>query len=384
MRLIDRMIRETKGLGNKMKLISLDGLGALINMDLGAMIQSLPIPVIQRMYIERASIIGAKKIKKLILRKSVNTSTYWPLVRNNRFYGDEFLLREYADLSKPLYAIIEHGLYFGNNTARVGLKHEWELGTILTPSKYRKNLINKVFPEFYCETIGPMIHYATPNNIFKEKLLNGLDSSGRTLLFFPVHGNEKFSPVYDTEKSINKIIEIANKWDCKNIIISVFLDDIAMFSGVAEKLGVKERIKIASSGDRYNENFLRNQRSMIESADITVSNSLGTHLGYCIYLGKPHILLPQDFSYEGDEKARVADFGSANRSENWKNDFDRETLEFQGLFDGSTETITSEQFDVCNFYWGFDQVRTMEELRKIVSEVNSYAKRYVRHHRFKG
>lgn len=50
---------------------------------------------------------------------------------------------------------------------------------------------------------------------------------------------------------------------------------------------------------------------MIESADLTVSKQPGTHLGYCIYFGKPHILFPQDFSYEGDEKVRDEDFGVA-------------------------------------------------------------------------
>lgn len=82
-----------------------------------------------------------------------------------------------------------------------------------------------------------MIHYASCNDEFKEKLQSGLDSTARTLLFFPVHGNEKFSPVYDTEKSIIKILKIADDWDCKNIIISVFLNDIQMFNEVVHKIG---------------------------------------------------------------------------------------------------------------------------------------------------
>ncbi len=361
-----------------MRLISMDGLGGRkINTDLGTMIQSLPLPVIQRMYIERACITGVKKVNKILFNTEVNVSAYYPIVRNNRLYGDEFLLRTYAGLSRPLYAIIEHGLYFGNNTARVGLKHEWELGTILTSGLYRKNLILKNFPDYYCAAIGPMIHYASVNTEFKERLFDGLDSNSRTLLFFPIHGNEKFSPVYDTEKSIRKIIEIANRWDCKNIIISVFLNDMAMFDGVVQTLRAKDRIKIASSGDRYNENFLRNQRAMIDSADITVSNCLGTHLGYCVYLGKQHILFPQDFSYEGDEKVRDEDFGATNRSRNWENDFEKETMEFRHLFDGTHDDITKVQYDTCKFYWGFDMTKTPEEIKAIAIESENYAKKYI-------
>ena len=366
-----------------MRLISVDGLGGgIINMDLGKMIQSLPLPVIQRMQIERSAIVAVKWIKRNVLHNAVNESMYYyPLVRNNRLYGDKFLLRNYAHIEEPLLSIIEHGLYLGNNTAMVGLKHEWELGTILTSSLYRKNLIAKIFPNYYCQTIGPMIHYASCNDEFKEKLQSGLDSTARTLLFFPVHGNEKFSPVYDTEKSIIKILKIADDWDCKNIIISVFLNDIQMFNEVVHKIGAEDRVKIASSGDRYNEQFLCNQRTMIESADLTVSNNLGTHLGYCIYFGKPHILFPQDFSYEGDEKVRDEDFGVANRSQNWKSDFENERLMFQSLFNGSSENITQEQYNTCNFYWGFDQVRSPAEIRRISCEANSFAKRFVHEHR---
>ena len=123
------------------------------------------------------------------------------------------------------------------------------------------------------------------------------------------------------------------------------------------------------------------QKALISLADLTISNSLGTHLGYCVYLGKPHILLRQDFCYVGDEKSLAEDFGSSNRSENWKNDFEKEKEIFQKIFNINESTITEEQYKLCNYYWGYDCIKTPDELRDILINSNCYAQKYVKEHK---
>ena len=342
------------------------------------MIQKLPLSAISRMKLEQHYIVAVKKIRRRAGLTVTNDSVFYPLVRSNRYYGNEFLLKKYSGADDFLYAIIEHGLFFGNNKQKVGPKHEWELGSILTYGDYRKELISRCFPEYFCETIGPLIHYASVDMQFLEELEKAFPQKNRTMLFFPVHGSEAFSPVYDAEMAIRKIRKIADSRDCGNILICVFGSATDMYSGVVQKLGMGDRIRITTCGNRYSSDFLNRQKTMISFADETISNSLGTHLGYCIYLGKPHVLLPQDFSYEGDRKELEKDFGTWNRSENWASDFEKETALFQKVFDEKYNYITEEQKELCEYYWGFSKVKTPEEIREIYRKCRTFSESFVK------
>ncbi len=346
--------------------------------DIPNQIQKLPLPVITRMRIERFYIRSAKSIRRKLNQKIENDSMFYPLVRNNRLYGNEALLHEYSQNSADLYAIIEHGLYFGNNQQKVGLKHEWELGCILTGGVYRKEIISRCFPDYYCEMIGPMIHYAKIDESYRETIKNFFHGTGKTLLFFPIHGNSFFSPEYDTELTVQKIIEVANSMDCKNIIICAYHRQQDLFNKIVYQTGLTKRIFVTTNGDRYDQNFMRRQKTLIDFSDYTISNSLGTHLGYCIFMGKPHILLPQDFSYVGDKKAIDLDFGTSNRSENYRQDFETETKRFQELFHAGQAEITKEQYQVCDFYWGFSQIKTPEQISSIIDNSREYARAFLK------
>lgn len=351
------------------------------NIDILDVIHKIPLPVITRMKLERRYIITAKAIKQLIGKGADNISAYYPIVRNNRLYGNEQLLRTYSGREDYLTSIIEHGVYFGNNTQKVGNEFEWELGCILTYGDYRKNLINEVFPDYYCETIGVPIHYAKEDKEFRKELELKIDTEKRTLLFFPVHGNEFFSPVYDIKKTICKVIQIANQRKCYNIIMCVYHGDVALFRKIAEEIN-EDRVVITTCGNRYDARFLCRHRSMIQLSDLTASNSLGTHLGYCIYLNKPHILIPQSFTYEGDDRAINEDFGNSNRSVNWKTEFAMETERFRRIFNESQEKITQEQLDICDYYWGFSKIKSPKEISNIYDKCREYTKQFQRRIRF--
>lgn len=340
-------------------------------------IQELPLNVITRMKIERGYIKTAKCINKILGRKNNFSSSYYPLVRNNRFYGDELLLRKYSGMKKDLHAIIEHGLYFGNNKAKVGYNFEWEIGNILTLGDYRKKLINDVYPEYYCETIGPLIHYADIDREYQNGIERKLKNNERALLFFPVHGNELFSPIYNARNTVNCIMKIANEKDCYNVIICVYYDSKNIYQNICDELNT-DRIVVTTCGNRYDDNFLCRQKALIEMADLTMSNSLGTHIGYCIYMGKPHILLPQEFSYKGNKEQLKRDFGDSNRSSNWKSDYEQEINMFQNIFSPEYNEITDDQLETCNYYWGIDKIKTPKEIREIYQKCYDNAQTFKR------
>lgn len=340
-------------------------------------IQELPLDVITRMKIERNYIKTVKWVNKILNRKKDFNSSYYPLVRNNRLYGDELLLRKYSGMKKDLYAIIEHGLYFGNNKAKVGNDFEWEIGSILTLSEYRKKLINEIYPEYYCETIGPLIHYADIDYDYQNSLKKRVRNKERTLLFFPVHGNEAFSPIYDARNTMNSILKIADEKDYYNIIICVYYGSKNIYQDICNELDT-DRIIITTCGSRFDDAFLGRQKALIEMADLTMSNSLGTHIGYCIYMGKPHILLPQEFSYKGNKEQLKRDFGDSNRSSNWKSDYEQEIEMFQKVFSPKYNEITKEQLELCNSYWGIDKIKTKKEIREIYQKCYDNAKSFKR------
>lgn len=111
-----------------------------------------------------------------------------------------------------------------------------------------------------------------------------------------------------------------------------YVTDISEFKEVISKIGLENRFIVVSCGNRYSEKFLCRQKAIILASDISASNNLGTHLGYCIYLGKPHILLPQEFYYSGDRKALENEFSAQNRSNNYEDDFGQEKIMFQEIF----------------------------------------------------
>ena len=55
---------------------------------------------------------------------------------------------------------------------------------------------------------------------------------------------------------------------------------------------------VVTCGYREDCHFLERQRTLIKLADFTMSNSIGTHVGYCVYMGKPHYSFKQWYEYD--------------------------------------------------------------------------------------
>lgn len=355
-------------------------------MSITSKIDQLPFGVITRMKLWRLYSRTASPIKKMLGR---TTYKYYPMVINNLLYGDEFLLYRFCNLQTddPLFSIIEHGLFLGRNHAKVGRNpQEWDLGCVLTPSLYRKETISEFFPEHYCETIGPMINYASIDRGFQCELQNHIDTRERTMLFYPVHSTMDITTVYNIEESVTEVARLADENDCGNIIICTSIFDKEKYDSLEYKrLCRGKKVHVSTNGMIYDISFLDRQRTMLSLADITVSNKLGTHVGYCIFFNKPHILLQQKIVYEGmngDNAALKKEFSdTSHRSANWENDYKKEERMFGELFsDRVPQEVTVEQRRVCNYFWGFDQVKNASQIRDIWFTCKDKAMSYTKRH----
>lgn len=339
------------------------------------------LPVNRKMQVERAYLSVVKKINKKLGRSKEYdefffSPSYLPLVYSNRYYGNEYVLYCYAKPNGDLYAIIEHGLYFGNNIAKVPFEYEWDLGCILTYGDYRQELIRYEFPEYYCETIGPPILYANDEKRYQQKIINDLQISGRVLLFFPIHGLEDLTPKFDVNELSDQLLLLANDNNCNNIIICSFLSGDELYQTLRRK---SDEIKVFmySCGSRFDQEFLFYQRALITLSSVTASNGLGTHVGNCVGLHKPHVILKQEITYEGDLEL---EFGAQTRSSNWKDQFEKEQTMFENAFSyRSGKTIlTKEQYQLCDYYWGFSKKKNPAEIRDIYQKCREHALKFIR------
>lgn len=266
---------------------------------------------------------------------------YLPIekVRDSNFYGHAKALKEYCGIQELHYSI-EHGLYYADNYIPMA-SFTKTVNRIITLSDYRKSILCSQLTKPIV-TVGPYIHYA--KILYASDDLQSLkERMGRTLLYFPTHQSTEDEIEYDVQEDINIVLKFANDKAFDTILVCMFYLDIinTNYAQIYEKNG----LKIVTAGNRYDFNFINRLKTIISLADYTLSNNVGTHTGYCVYMHKPHYVFT-DQLYKMENSALMLEVGDA--------------------FSEYSQDITSKQLQVINKYWGLDCVRTPEELREIL------------------
>ena len=147
----------------------------------------------------------------------------------------------------------------------------------------------------------------------------------------------------DVEKMISRLKNICMRGGFETVFVNMYYYDI-LHTDYA-KYYLEAGFKIVTAGHQLDIYFLSRLKSIIELSDYTVSNSVGTHLGYCIWMNKPHYIIDDQIINETNE---------------------RDYKKIGSFFLTYTEQIQPEQYAVVEKYWGFDSVRTSEELKSIL------------------
>lgn len=285
------------------------------------------------------------------------------LCTNNEFYGHEYWLKKYSGYKKNIYGVIEHGLYFGRNSKVVGNPLEYELPAIITYGDYRKEVLVNKYPKKNIIKIGPRIAYAPRDDAYYDEITGFLKGNKKLLTIFPAHSLSTIKAVYDVDKLMKEARRIAEKYNIDNIMVCLPYGDIV--NGNAEvfsSLG----LKVLSAG-KDAISFLPRLKAIIDASTISLSNSLGTNLGYCIYLGCQQILIPQSIVRQGKESAiENEDYGESIKSR-----YIKESAEFASYFNEEVGLeISPKQYDFCDYYFGFRYVREPLELRAILNSLH--------------
>lgn len=259
---------------------------------------------------------------------------------DTNFYGHASALKIYAGVSKQNYSF-EHGLYFDDYIPPATYLRS--VKRVITINKEREQLISKKVGK-PVHAVGPYIHYA--ESLLSNSQINEIKSKyGRILLVFPSHSCVELGSCYDENRFIESINKFKVEHGFDSVFVSLFYHDI-LHNDYA-KAYRNAGFKIVTSGHRYDLNFIRRQKSLFELCDYTIGNSVGTHIGYSIYMGKPHCIIC-DPTIEDSQSKQYRTIGK--------------------VFSEYTDSVTSEQHKIASRYWGFDCVKSREELSIILSK----------------
>lgn len=272
-----------------------------------------------------------------------STSSEPGIIGNKCFGNFKAIKRAVGNKFEP-NCLIEHGLYFGEYVIKDECRIKG-LKTIYTYGEYRLNALKnsdiQELKHIDIKLIGPYVKYA--KNFKSEIELDLVKKKyGRILLVFPFHESPEFEIQFDIDAFISKIKDLSVNYD--SVFVSMFWLDIIKNN---YKCYSDAGFTIVSSGHRSDPYFLQRQRDLIDLSDMTMSNEIGTHIGYCISLGKPHYMFNQSVNITD-----ILNKTNDNFDESYWKIYNKERETFYNAFSTTEPKITQEQIKLVEYYWG--------------------------------
>lgn len=272
---------------------------------------------------------------------------------DNALYGIGETLKEYAGLKSQTRTYVEHGVFFGNHI-QFDEKDHWA-PKIVTFSGVRAGHLADHGVKKMVLPIGPYIHYAhnhLPDAEFRKIKAN----LGRVLLVITGHSTTNYLAQFENYKLIEKINLM--KADYDTVLVLFYFIDLAYRDRYQPYIDAG--YKIVSAGHKFDPGFLNRLRTIISLADNTVSNAVGTHIGYCVALGKPHFLCDESLS---DELVQP-DYDDIYKSFREKRAVEVEEVAKE--FRIQSNSLLPAQRAVVSKYWGQNYIRSRQELRDLL------------------
>lgn len=283
---------------------------------------------------------------------------FHPIPESNLF-GHSEILKSYINNKSDLVNLhIQHGVILGDLVQDI-MKNSFA-STIITYSKKRQEKLAQATGKKVI-AIGPYIRYAK-NRLSKSEFDDKKSKYGKTLLVFPAHSSVDRTKIsFNQMQLIDKIYEIKEEHNVKTVFINLFYSDCD-----AESIAYYQShgFEVCSAGFWLSENFVHNLKTIIELSDITMSNRMGTHIGYCLALNKPHYVFKQEHNEQFIGSRSVEDKIQTDKHEYLTN---IESDKIESLFLNDDFVITKDQIDIVNEFWGNDIFYSPEELIQILS-----------------
>lgn len=270
------------------------------------------------------------------------------------YYGALQVMLDYSGISSltipPVNLGVQHGYVFEIC--------DWEKSKL-----EKRNLVwsKKLVDMYHQHTDNPDIYAVGAAFFYAKSLLdnNQLDAErkrlGKNLLAFPMHSQTHVDTNYDPQKFLKILTEERKRFD--TVRVCMYWKDILRGG---HKVYEDAGFECVCNGHLFDPNFLCRQKSLFELADATISNGVGSHIGYSLYMSKPHLLIDDEYEYVNSQKGGDAeDLTDVSKKDN----FQRVKNAFLNNVDYK---ITQQQRDVIDEFWGISDMKTTEEMKNLL------------------
>ena len=253
--------------------------------------------------------------------------------------------KSYKGKVDMVHDYVEHGLFYSESaTLLMNILHRKPIRKVFTFSDRRKKQIENVLSKsgyngIEVIAIGPMINNA-PNFYNRVKLDAIKKTLGKTLLVIPMHSWYGVNNNFAHDSFIEEIERI--KIDFDTVLVCLYYLDIRKGK---EQFYKDMGYTIVCNGNRCDPSFISRHRDLIELADLTMSNGIGTHIGYSIALNRPHYYYKQDMEVELAPQVK----DDERIEQEYRSQFEKEVVELFGQY---SLNITEEQKTFVRYYWG--------------------------------
>lgn len=293
-----------------------------------------------------ANVLSMSKGKNVLL-------SYYGDGGEGNYYGNVQAIMKYAKIPEEelrYFPIVSHAGCMQLFTTAFLYK-----SAVVMPGAYYKQKIHERAPYVPVFTIGPYIHYA--EGIYNaDKVKREKEKNGKTLLIFLPHTIEYVDRLYDRREFIDEVLrkyseEFQSIWCC-----AYWTDVNHPVCEYAESKG----IHVVTAGFRFDSNFDRRLKTILEMADAVVVGDVGTFIAYALYMGKS--VARVDIS----DNATITDRQCRSELERKLQMADEYAFEksFRQIF---TEELknTVEQKKWMDSITGFEQVKDKEYIQNI-------------------
>ena len=160
---------------------------------------------------------------------------------------------------------------------------------------------------------------------------------------------------YDSKNFINILKSQQKLFD--NVRVCLYWKDIQ--KGI-DKVYRDGGFECVCCGHMFDIFFLSRLKSLLEIADATISNGVGSHIGYSVFMNKPHYFVPDEYLVNdivGNEGKEEKDM--KQHSQNYKEIY-------YGFIDNNNYMITDSHKKIVDKFWGISNIRRPDSIRNIL------------------
>lgn len=239
---------------------------------------------------------------------------------------------------------IEHGLFYSETATLLEyILDRKPINRIFTFSERRKkqlqNILAKRKLKLDVQAMGPIIPYAD-NFHSPTELVNIKTRLGRTLLVIPMHSWTGVNNEFKHDEFVEEIERIKSDFD--SVLVCLYYMDIRKGKQAYYE---NKGYTVVTNGDRLDPCFISRHKDLIQLADLTMSNGIGTHIGYSISLGKPHYYFKQEMRVELEKNVKKDE----EQEQLYRVELEKKIVK---LFGNYSCEITQDQKDFVTKYWG--------------------------------